>query len=70
MWGNIKAGHVDLDHLFSLYIDYFIGLGFLGNNVNINVVIIICVFFLLEQISWGSSGPVTLVHFHEHVAIG
>ena len=27
----------------NLYIDYFIGLDFLGNNFNINVVIIICI---------------------------
>ena len=34
--------------LLNLFIDYFIGLDFIGNNFNINV------FFLLEQISWGN----------------
>ena len=27
-----------------IHVDYFIGLDFLGNNFNINVVIIICIF--------------------------
>ena len=54
MWGDIKAGHVDhlcfhiffiyrLIYLFSyillnLFIHYLIGLDFIGNNFNINVV--------------------------------
>ena len=63
---NFICFHIIFSYLF---IHYFIGLDFLGNNFNINVVIIICIFppganFLGEL--WSCD----MVHFNEHVAIG